>query len=155
MKKRGKFLLLALALLAAPLAGFALGFFTEQYDFDEIWAPRAWISLPAEPERELTIAAPGPTWEDPDPPASRSRSYHAVMNLLRSRKYRKTLLPSSMEDGGVIIYLQEGCIPSIVAYWVGGKLWVVEENETWRAYVPNHSNRFGGEMETLLKRYKY
>lgn len=155
MKKRGKFLLLALALLVAPLAGFALGFFTEQYDFDEIWAPRAWISLPAEPERELTIAAPGPTWEEPDPPASRSGSYHAVMNLLRSQKYRKCLLPASMEDGGTAIHLREGCASGAVAYWAGGKLWLAEEKETWRAYIPNHPDQFQQQLEIVRKQYAY
>lgn len=111
MKKRVKIFLLAAVLLATPLAGAAFGHFTQQYSFDEIWV-RTWSPLPAEPDRELCIVYPGPTWDDPDPPASRSQSYHAVMNLLRSRRYHKSLLPSSMEDGGTLIYLHEGCIPA-------------------------------------------
>lgn len=149
MKKRGKYLLLALAVLAAPLAGFGLGFFTEQYAFDEIWTSRGWISLPARPERELTIVYPGPTWDDPDPPASRSQSYHAVMNLLRSRRYRKSLLPFPMEDGGTLIDLHAGCIPSTVAYWSGGRLWVADENENWVAYIPNDPGKFGERLALL------
>lgn len=154
MKKRVKIFLLAAVLLATPLAGAAFGYFTQQYSFDEIWV-RTWSPLPAEPDRELCIVYPGPTWDDPDPPASRSQSYHAVMNLLRSRRYHKSLLPSSMEDGGTLIYLHEGCIPSTVAYWSDGKLWLADENEAWTAYIPSSPGKFREEMDTILKRYKY
>ena len=58
-----------------------------------------------------------------------------------------------MEDGGTVIYLHQGCTPSIVAYWSGGKLWLADENEAWTAYIPSNPGKFREELETLLKRY--
>ena len=152
MIRKRRLLLAALVLAAAPLAGFLFGYFREEYAFDDIWTPGP-FTLPAQDKRELYIIYPGPTWDDPDPPPSRSQSYHAVLNLMRSQKYRKSLLPSPMEDGGTVIYLHQGCTPSIVAYWSGGKLWLADENEAWTAYIPSNPGKFREELETLLKRY--
>ena len=99
MSRKRRLLLAALVLAAAPLAGFLFGYFREEYAFDDIWTPGP-FTLPAQDKRELYIIYPGPTWDDPDPPPSRSQSYHAVLNLLRSQKYRKSLLPSPMEEIG-------------------------------------------------------
>lgn len=146
-KKQTLVLTLALFFLAA---GASL-WLTRARSFDEIWGGQSWVNLPAQPGGAI-YTRNGPTWEDPNPDPSAGQSYRAVMNLLRGRTYHRSL-PSPMGDGGTAIYLTQGCTSCVVAYWSGGRLWVLDEGEKWIAYTPGDLQAFEEKLQTLLLRY--